>query len=277
MNLKATLAATAALGLAAAGCGSDDDEKPGGGASKPTKMAIKLSGSGRQLEFTVPKSVKGGLVEMTFTNSTKKDASAQFVRAGKGHTAQEALQAGAAWGEKGKPLPEWAHVAGGFGQVKAGASNTATQQLPAGDYVVADLDSNTSAGFKVTGGGVSGSPSGQATITASEYKFEATGLQAGRKEVVFDNRGAEPHFVAAAEIRPGKTIADVQKFIRTEKGEPPINEQSGFSTAVLDGGLKQSVQFELKSGKYALLCFVPDRKGGPPHALKGMVSEATVR
>ena len=69
----------------------------------------------------------------------------------------------------------------------------------------------------------------------------------------------------------------MQKFFRTEKGEPPIDESSGFSTAVhRRAASKQTVEVDLKSGKYALLCFVPDRKGGPPHVAKGMVSEATV-
>ena len=46
---------------------------------------------------------------------------------------------------------------------------------------------------------------------------------------------------------------------------------------MIDGGAKQAVELELKAGKYALVCFVPDRQGGPPHAAKGMISEATVR
>jgi hypothetical protein len=45
----------------------------------------------------------------------------------------------------------------------------------------------------------------------------------------------------------------------------------------MDGGGKQVVEVELKAGKYALLCWVPDRAGGPPHAVKGMISEAVVR
>ena len=94
---------------------------------------------------------------------------------------------------------------------------------------------------------------------------------------MFDNTGAEPHFIAAAELLTGKTLADVRKFIEEEKGEPPIDESSGFSSAVIEGRTKQSLEVDLKSGKVALLCFVPDRKGGPPHVAKGMVSEATVR
>ncbi len=33
---------------------------------------------------------------------------------------------------------------------------------------------------------------------------------------------------------------------------------------------------ELKKGKYVPVCFISDRKGGPPHVAKGMISEATV-
>lgn len=84
--------------------------------------------------------------------------------------------------------------------------------------------------------------------------------------------------MVAAPIKQGKTIADVRKFIKTEKGEEPIDEKGTVDTPVLEGGGSQVAQLNLKKkGKYALLCFVPDRKGGPPHVAKGMISEATVR
>ena len=46
---------------------------------------------------------------------------------------------------------------------------------------------------------------------------------------------------------------------------------------MLDGGNKQVVQLELQRGNYALLCFVSDRQGGPPHVAKGMIQEVEVR
>lgn len=276
MRKTAAAAAAVLLGVTA-GCGSEDEKKSGSDAPKPTRAVVELTGTGKDLSFTGPRSIKGGLVEMQFTNSTKKGASAQLVGAGTGHTPQEALEAAQAWGEQGKPLPEWVRLPGGTGEVKPGDTTTVTQELPAGDYVVADIESNTNAPFKVTGGGATGSPSAPGRIAASEYKFTATGLKTGKQKIVFDNTGAEPHFIAAAQMLPGKTIADVRKFIEEEKGEPPIDEGSGFSSAVLDGRTKQSLEVDLKSGKVALLCFVPDRKGGPPHVAKGMVSEATVR
>ena len=270
-------AVATALTLAAAGCGDDDGEGSQEKAAppKPTTMTVKISGDAKQPTLTVPKSVKGGLVTIEVTNEAKGDHGVQLVRAEDGHTPEEALAAAGAWGEQNKPLPDWAIVAGGVGSVGTGESETVTQSLPAGSYMAVDIDTNANAPFEVTGGGGE-SPTASASISATEYAFEATGLKAGANEVLFENKGKEPHFIAALPIKPGKTIADVKKFFRTEEGEPPILEEGSFDTAVIEGGDKQAIELELERGKYALLCFVPDREGGRPHAAKGMISEASV-
>ena len=268
--------AALALAVAAAGCGTGDEDKGSGEGSKPAKLTVQVSGSADKPQLTVPKTVKAGLVEIELKSTAEGEHGAQLVSADEGHTPQEALAAGGAWGEKGKPLPSWVNVAGGVGNVEKGETASVTQRLEPGKYVVADVETNASAAFEVTGEAGGGEPSAPATISATEYGFEASGLKAGRNEILFDNRGKEPHVIGAAEIKPGKTIADVRKFFQTEKGEPPINEEGAFDTAVIDGGGKQKVTMDLKKGKYVLICFVPDRKGGPPHAEKGMVAEATV-
>ena len=54
--------------------------------------------------------------------------------------------------------------------------------------------------------------------------------------------------------------------------------RSSIYAARIDGGTKQITELDLtKKGKYALLCFVSDRKGGPPQVAQGMVGEITVR
>ena len=45
---------------------------------------------------------------------------------------------------------------------------------------------------------------------------------------------------------------------------------------MLEGGEGQLVTLDLKPGRYVLFCFITDRQGGPPHALKGMVDEVEV-
>ena len=276
----AGVAIAGVLALGAAGCGDDDDGGGGSAAAKPaeaSKLAIELSGSAKKPTFEVPQSVEGGVVEISFTNSAKGSHSAQLVRAEQGHTPQEALAAGEAWGEKGKGLPDWALTAGGLGDVEPGETATVTQELAPGKYLVADLETDANAEFEVTGeAAASELPSDGGTIEATEYEFTASGLKSGGAPILFDNAGGEPHFIAAVGIKPGKTIADVRKFLETEKGEAPVDESRGFSTAVIEGGQSQSIEVDLEAGDYALLCFVPDRAGGPPHAVKGMVSKVTV-
>ena len=226
--------------------------------------------------MTGPKSVEAGSVRVSFKNAGKEGASAQLIRIEGDHTVEEALKAGEAWGDKGKALPDWVRLAGGTGFVNPGDEGTATQILEPGKYVVVDIDSNTSAELEVTGDGGGELPETTAKIEAVEYSFETSGLKAGTVELTFDNKGKEPHHIVAFPIKPGKTIADVKKFAESEKGESPVDERSGFSASVTDGGLTQVLEAKLKKGNYAVLCFIPDRKGGPPHVAKGMVSEATV-
>ena len=46
---------------------------------------------------------------------------------------------------------------------------------------------------------------------------------------------------------------------------------------MIDGGRSELVTANLEAGSYAFFCFVSDKQtGGPPHVVKGMVSEVEV-
>jgi hypothetical protein len=68
----------------------------------------------------------------------------------------------------------------------------------------------------------------------------------------------------------------VREFAKTQKGENPLIEKGATGTGLLDGGRSQAVDLNLPKGNIALICFVSDREGGPPHVAKGMLSGATV-
>jgi hypothetical protein len=258
------------LSLFVVACGDDD------GDSDESEAAVaSFEFDGKQM--TGPSSVEAGAVRVEFTNSGDDDASVTIVRVEGDHTAEEAVKAGQAWGDRGKPLPEWLTFEGGSGPVARGKPFSGVQELTEGKHLGLDIDSNEYVELDVTGdGGDAELPSTTATIDAVEYSFEASGLRAGKQSVLFANKGKEPHFALAAPIKPGKTIEDVKKSLQDESGPPPIIEDETVSTGILHGGREQVVELELRKGAYALVCFVPDRAGGPPHAFKGMVSEATV-
>lgn len=279
--------ALAACVLSLAACGGGDDKKSGGGggdskaAEEPAAFAVTIAEEGNTTTITAPKSAKAGPVAIEVKNTGKKEHGVQLFRLDEGHGVEEGLKAGNAWGEAGKvPLPEWLHLAGGTASAKPGESATATALLEPGSYVAVDLESEGApafAEFDVTGEGGGELPSAAGTIAAKEYSFTSSGLKAGRNTVLFDNTGAEAHHVVGVGIVDGATLDDVKKFLATEKGKPPIDESRSFGTAVIDGGTKQVVDVDIAPGKYALLCFIPDRQGGPPHAAKGMVSELEVK
>jgi hypothetical protein len=269
------LLALFSLGVAA--CGDDDDD---GGSNRPQAFEVEVKEDGGQSRVTAPDTAEPGALELRFTNSGRQSHSLEIVQIGEGHTAGEIKAAGEGWGDQGKPLPDWITFMGGIGSTKPGGSGVAVVELPAGQYAAFDIEGKGKtpyAEFTVEGDEGDGLPEVQAVIEASEYDFTSAGLDAGSQQVRFQNSGEEPHHVVAAPLKPGKTIDDVKQFIKTEEGEPPIQEQESFNTAIVSGGQSQLVDLRLESGEYALLCFVPDRDGGPPHAVKGMAAVAKVQ
>ena len=264
---------TLALGGVIAACGDDaeDEQEP-----EAARAAFALSGSGDEAKMTGPESVAAGAVQVDFRNSSDDDAGVTLVRVEGDHTAAQAAEAGEAWGEGEEPLPDWVRFVGGVTSIRSGGTSTSVQTLATGDYIAVDINTNAFAPFEVTGEGDGELPATDATIEARDYAFEASGLRAGRTRVRFTNEGRQPHFALMAPIRPGKTIEDVRNAVREEEGEPPVDEEKSVSTGVLDGGESQVVDLTLTKGRYALVCFVADRTGGPPHAFLGMVSEGVV-
>lgn len=283
----AAAAALLTLAIGAGACGDDDGEDEGGAAATPAaevqKLAISSTEKGKQVAWTAPATLESGIYEITLTNKGKKPHAAGLVRIDGDHTPEEALKV---IGQEEGVIPGWLHGAGGTSGVRPGATGTVTQKLDPGSYMLQDdeQDDQTVASTKmieVTGEPVTAElPSAPAQVVMDEYSFRTTGLKAGRNTILMDNAGKELHHTLAFPIAKGKTFADVKKFATTEgegEGPPPVDFEAGEGTAVLDGGFQQIVDFDLKPGRYALICFLPDRAGGPPHVAKGMLSELTVK
>lgn len=288
------------LGLAA--CGDDDAEK-GTGAKEPaapaatppaaSALAITTSDAGPERFSTkAPKSIKGGLVKLTFTNAGKDDHEAQLVRIGD-HTPEEAVKI---YGAEEGPVPEWLRFAGGA-SAGPGQTVTSTMNLEPGKYAMLDnaafmgpvnSELGALATFEVTAGTPGELPASTATITAldneegePEHEYEVSGLKLGKNRLLFENKGTEVHHVVMFPILPGKALDDLEKFFASERpsGPPPFDPAKAVGTAVFEGETAGVIDLELrKAGRYALVCFVTDRDGkGKPHFQMGMLKEVEVK
>ena len=270
--LPALLLATA---IPLAACGDDDDDGGGGGGGDAAHVA-QLSIDATDQGIEAPQSIEAGLVEITLTNSGLGPHEAQLLRLTGGHTADQALDL-LVMGESER-TPDWIGGGGGVGTTKPGETGTVTQVLEPGSYAIIDTEPHNpvNAELEVTGeAGEAELPKTEATVTASEYTFQTSGLKAGKNTILFENAGKQLHHLIANPVKQGTTAAQVIKFFKTEeKSANPFRggEEAAVGTSVIDSGMSQVVDLELKAGSYAFQCYVSDRAGGPPHAFKGMVT-----
>jgi hypothetical protein len=287
----------AASALLAAACGGNGGESGGGQATtppQPAKVTVTATASGQQVKFEVPAQIRPGATELTLVNNLKEPAEFQLVRLGAGHTLAEFLPL---LEREGAPTPAWLHAAGGVGQTQPGQRRSTVVDLEAGAYSFFSTASADQEGaqpqFKRGGqgsleaaGDATGAqlPATTAQVTAKElgatdYRFEVSGLKPGANQVMFANGGGELHHVVSAKLNEGATFAQAKQFFTTENypGKPPVDLQSFDATTVVEPGDRQVDTLNLEEGSYVFLCFITDRAGGPPHAIKAnMLQEVKV-
>ena len=283
MKLKVLALAAAALCGLAVGCGDDDDGGQATAAQAPPVISLVTKERGDRVELTLSGSPRAGLNEVSYRNEGKAEHEAQLLRVDGKRSEGEVLD-GLRAASAGKFIPDWLHAAGGASPLNPGEAGRAEVVLRPGTYYAADLENDS---FEVGGlvkfevspqpARPGGLPAADGKVTAYDYGFRASGLRPGKNVIRFENTGREIHHVIAVRVQPGKSLADVREFMKTEKGDPPIDFREMVGTSAIDGGSSENAELELKRGKYALLCFVADRDGGPPHVAQGMIGEAEVR
>jgi hypothetical protein len=272
----AAVATMAAFALVACGDSDDDSDQ---------KLSVTLSGDGKAAKFTTPESAEAGVAEITFTNNSDETADMQLIRVEGDHSAAEVIQ-GLGKAIEGAPFEDWFFGGGGIGETKTGQSATVTQVLEPGTYYAFNTETDgppdpSAAGrIDVTGETSDEELEADSVVTAEdaddEYSFAADGLEAGKHEILFENAGEQPHHLLISPIKGDATAEEVETAFKEEKGPPPLEEKGSQSTAVIEGGEGQLVTVDLSPGRYAFYCFITDRDGGKPHALKGMVDEFEV-
>jgi len=271
-RIAAGLAIAALSAVALAACGEEDDQE----------LSFTLTSQGKESRIAGPSSAEAGVAEIALQNDAEREAELQLIRTEGGHTAQEVIDVLGGVVE-GKPFPGWFFAGGGVAAIPGGESRTVTQVLEPGTYFAADLESDAPPKpeglltLEVSGEDPGEDlPEADAEVSAFDYGFETEGLTAGANEIAFENDGAQPHHLIASPLVGDSTAKDVERFFKTEKGKPPLEEKGTQSTAVIEGGEGQTVTLDLEPGLYVLYCFISDRQGGPPHVFKGMVDEVEV-
>ena len=308
--MKRILALLAGTMLLASAC-TQQDSGTGDGDKDETKQASdKIEITGKEYSFNLPSTIKGGFVDVSFKNEGKLVHEAGFIKVDSDTKQADFVNDfKKVVGEEGNPIPAYIKPYFASEEVKAGASASAKQSLPAGTYfLVCTLDDKAGleeegeeesegpseggpeephlpAHFEqgmikkvtVTGPQTVDFPDSEAVISATEYTFEATGLKPGKNEVLFRNDGPkEIHMSAIMEFPEGIDEAAAQKAVEAFGGDGPPPEGTPEPEEAAFGGIFEvggGSLFELdaKANRvYAILCFIPDRAGGPPHVAKGM-------
>ncbi|WP_037604289.1 hypothetical protein [Streptacidiphilus rugosus] len=93
--------------------------------------------------------------------------------------------------------------------------------------------------------------------------------------ILVRNKADEIHEAMFQRVNPGVTNAKLTAFFAAvaagkNPGFNPFAESASRGLAAMSPGREQVLSFHPKSGRYALLCFIPDDRSGIPHAFLGM-------
>ena len=271
--------ATAAIAVALASCGDDDDVATSG----PASLQVTASGDRAELSFEVDASeLPSGATEIELVNDSQVEIDGQLTYTADARSDDEVI-AEIQKATRGEQVAEWFEAGGGPGATKPGESASVTQELQPGTYYVVGSSrrppSTPLARIEVSDDGATELPEADDAVEAVDYSFSGE-LTAGPNTLLLENNGRQWHHFLASRLLDGSTIEDARRFFESQQGPPPFEEgtnQSGeVQSTVLEGGTSQIVDVDLDPGTYAFYCFVSDREGGPPHAVQGMISEVEV-
>jgi hypothetical protein len=277
------MAAAASL-IALAGCG--------GGGTTATTVNMSISEQGKKASLTVPKSAKGGLVDLTVRNNGKVPHGVQLIKYTGDHSAGDVLTQ---LGKNTNKVPEWLQAQGGTPAIPGGESDSATLNVPPGNYVAVDSAElgpggggpPANANLKFSSGDTGDLPSTPATVKATrtgkdKYAWDISGLKSGKNQITFDSEGKDAlHLIIAVPVK-GKapSLSKIKADLATQSGQPPpyLDFDNAQNSAVLDGGLSQTTTLTLKKpGQYVFLCPLTDRDGGKSHDQEGLLKTVDIK
>ena len=264
-------------------------------AASPTALTgypeIKVTITDRAVQASAA-TVAAGYALLTFTNQTKQPTSGGILGPGPGQTMaalQAALQAAAATpNNQFPPFLYGATILGGPGDAQPGGSSRAVVKIPAGRWAIFAEGPQPPALLTATA--ASGNrPEPAAAVQVTEvnfaFGFERAGIRAGRQVWKVTNAGTQPHEFNVNQVPAGTTFAQVLQVASLPPNATPAPGMLPFAAFRDMGGVSlqspgQSVwtELELTPGRYAAMCFVPDKHAPTMiHAMEGMIALFDVR
>ena len=234
--------------------------------------------------FAMPDTLPAGPTTFHLVNQGPSVHHIQVIRLEEGKTMADFEKA---MGPGEHPPQSWMVFEGGPNTPVPGGSSDGSLELAAGNYVVMcgipgpDGIPHAAKGMvhslTVVPSDVQRTmPEPDITLTLNDYSFTfSKPLTAGKHVIKVVNGAAQPHEVLIALLPPGKTAADLPKWVMKQQGPPPAMPLGG--TSMIHPGGSNTVTVELAPGEYGLWCFFPDAKDGKPHFMHGMMQQITVQ
>lgn len=270
------------LGLAAACAKSEPPKTEAAAPPAPPAGPNVVEVTAKDYAFMMPDTLPAGPTTFHLVNQGPSIHHIQVMRLEEGKTMADFAKVNL---EKGPP-PSWVVFVGGPNAPVPGSSSDASLELTAGNYVVLCVIPASDGIPHVAKGMVHGltvvpsdvkrvMPEPDVTLTLNDYSFTfSKPLTAGKHLIRVDNGAAQPHEVLIARLAPGKTAADLPKWMMKQQGPPPVMPLGG--TTMIHPGGSNTVAVDLAPGEYGLWCFFPDAKDGKPHFMHGMMQQIKV-
>lgn len=268
-----------ALGCAAAPPASHGPADASSASTRPALVRVVA----RDFAFDSAHSVPAGLVAIRLVNGGHAIHMLGVARLDSGKTTADAYQAITG----NKPMT-WFSEIGGPGAVSPGDSVTQYAVLQPGTYSMIcwwpdstgkeHIMSGMMSTLTVTGqtAGAPVEPAPDIYLRARDYAIVTTGaFTAGHHVFRLDNDGPQTHDITILRVLPGKTSAEIDKWLlKPDMRDAPVEAVGG--AVGISRWAHTEFAADLKPGNYLVLCMIPDSKDGKPHFMHGMSTRVTV-
>jgi len=145
----------------------------------------------------------------------------------------------------------------------------------ASKYYVVNLNKNTLTSFLAKGAHQKRSlPKAGGTLNMAEGPAGSNVFKTPKNDphkgwMKTTNNAAEPHFVSLNQVKESTTDQDIADAL-TSPNPPDFFLAGAAETNVISPGHSFVWKYGVPKGKYVVLCFMPSKVDGTPHALMGM-------